>query len=61
MNTIKEVFAACLLACVAIFVPVSAAITGHVVIAILSVPFVVLYIAIGAELLTDYSIKNWEE
>jgi hypothetical protein len=60
MNTIKEVFATCLLACVAMFVPLSAAITGHAVIAILSVPFVVLYIVIGAELLTEYSIKHWK-
>ncbi len=61
MQTIKEVFATCLLACVAMFVPVTAAHTGHNFVAFASIPMVVLYGAIGAELLTEYSTKHWKE
>jgi hypothetical protein len=61
MQTIKEVFAICLIACVAMFVPLTAAHTGHNFVAFGSVPFVILYISIGAELLTEYSSKHWKE
>jgi hypothetical protein len=52
--SIKSILASVALGMVGMFLPVTAAMTNHVIVAFISVPLVVLYLAIGAEIIVDW-------
>jgi len=58
---IKEILCCVALVCVAMFLPVSAALADNSVAAFLGIIPGMVVLVTGSELLADYSIKHWKD
>ena len=58
---LKEFFWIVVICCVTLFLPLSAAVTGHSVAAFLGIIPGMAVLVYGSELLVDYSDKHWKD